>query len=241
MHDLKTVSAEQWKRLSERTVYFGHQSVGANIVEGIREIEAANPQIRLRVSSGERTAASGVLNEFYIGRNEDPDSKNDAFVTATRGAIGEQPVLMFKYCYVDVDEKTDPKKLFARYRETVEKLRAQQPNATILHVTLPLMTEPSLVRVAMNRVRGLATHREENAIRQQYNELLRATYGGKEPVFDLAAIESTRSDGTLEYGTMNGKAVPALAREWSTDGGHLNEAGRRRVAEQLLVTLATLR
>ena len=72
MHDLKTVSAEQWKRLSERTVYFGHQSVGANIVEGIREIEAANPQIRLRVSSDERTAAPGVLNEFYIGRNENP-------------------------------------------------------------------------------------------------------------------------------------------------------------------------
>jgi hypothetical protein len=178
------VSAAQWKRLSERTVYFGHQSVGANIVEGIREIEAVNPQIRLRVSSGERTAAPGVLNEFYIGRNEDPESKNDAFVAATRGAIGTQPVLMFKYCYVDVDEKTDPKKLFARYRETVEKLRAQQPNATLLHVTLPLVTEPSLARVVMNRVRGLATKREENAIRQQYNELVRATYGGKEPVFE---------------------------------------------------------
>ena len=85
------------------------------------------------MSSDERTAAPGVLNEFYIGRNEDPDSKNDAFLTATRGAIGEQPVLMFKYCYVDVDEKTDPQKLFAHYRETVGKLRMQHPNATILH------------------------------------------------------------------------------------------------------------
>src|SRR4051812_28830614 len=97
MYQLDSVSADQWKRLSERTIYFGHQSVGANIVEGIRDVEAAHPEIRLRVSSAERSAAPGVLNDFYIGRNEDPESKNDAFVAATRGAIGEQPVLMFKY------------------------------------------------------------------------------------------------------------------------------------------------
>ena len=100
------------------------------------------------------------------------------------------------------------------------------PNATLLHVTLPLTTDPSLVRLVMNRVRGLPTHREKNAIRQQYNELLRATYGGKEPVFDLAAIESTRSDGTLEHGAIDGKPVPrSLANGARTPGISTKQAG----------------
>ena len=40
MADLSQITPEQWQALSQRTVYFGHQSVGANIVEGVREIAA---------------------------------------------------------------------------------------------------------------------------------------------------------------------------------------------------------
>jgi lysophospholipase L1-like esterase len=141
---------------------------------------------------------------------------------------------------VDVDEKTDAKSLFEQYRKTVATLRAQHPEATLVHVTLPLETEPSRLRYWMNTVRSIPTTRDENAVRADYNQLLRAAYAGKEPIFDLAALESTRADGTIEYGILNGAKIPALANEWSSDGGHLNEAGRRRIAEQFLATLATL-
>ena len=240
MYDLNQVTAEQWTSLAERTFYFGHQSVGANIIEGVREISAQRPDIKLRVVSGSTAASPGALNEFPIGRNEDPESKNAAIVQATHGALGPKPVVMFKYCYVDIDDRTDPAKLFERYRQTVAQLRAQHPEATVVHVTLPLQTEPSMLRYVMNKVRGMSTSREENAIRAEYNRMLRAAYVGKEPVFDLAALESTRSDGTVEYGLLKGAKVPALAREWSADSGHLNAAGRKRVAEQFLATLATL-
>jgi hypothetical protein len=53
-------------------------------------------------------------------------------------------------------------------------------------------------------------------------------------------VESTRADGTREYATVNGKPVYALAPEWASDEGHLNAAGRRRAAEALLVTLASI-
>ncbi len=238
--DVNQITAAQWQKLAQRTFYFGHQSVGADIIEGVREWAAQKPQIQLRVVSGEPTAAAGVLNEFPIGRNEDPESKNAAFIAATQGALGPQPVLMFKYCYVDVDEKTDAKKLFERYRQTVSALRARHPEATVVHMTLPLMTEPSWLRYWMNTVRSIPTHRDENAKRKAYNEMLRAAYVGKETVFDLAALESTRSDGTLEYGVLDGATIPALAAEWSSDGGHLNAAGRKRVAGQFLATLASL-
>lgn len=240
MHDLNRITTEQWQTLAQRTVYFGHQSVGANILDGVREVTAQNAQIPIRIVSGQRTPAPGVLNEFPIGRNEDPDSKNVGFVTATQGALGPRPVLMLKYCYVDVDEETDVQALFERYRETAATLRAQHPDAQIVHFTLPLATEPSKLRYLMNTVRGIPTTRDANARRDEYNRLLRSAFASREPVFDLAALESTRADGTLEYGVFDGRQVPALAPEWSSDGAHLNAAGARRIAEQLLATLASL-
>src|SRR5688500_5039563 len=73
MSDLNQVTAEQWRALSERTIYFGHQSVGANIMEGLTHVAAGKPQIKLRVASGHAAASPGVLNEFAIGENADPD------------------------------------------------------------------------------------------------------------------------------------------------------------------------
>lgn len=237
--DLKEITPEQWQRLSQRAIYFGHQSVGENILDGIRELASENPQIRLQVVSGKRSSAP-ALNEFLVGNNGDPESKNAAFLAATHGALGPQPVLMFKYCYVDTDEQTDAKLMFDRYERTIAAVRAKHPEAVIVHFTLPLVAESSLLRYYMNAVRGIPTTRDENAKRNEYNHLLRSTYEGKEPIFDLSAVESTRGDGSRVYVVVGGKPVYALAPEWTSDGGHLNAAGRRRAAEQLLITLASL-
>jgi lysophospholipase L1-like esterase len=70
--------------------------------------------------------------------------------------------------------------------------------------------------------------------------LLRKNYEGKEPVFDLARIESTRPDGTRETFTQDGKTYYALVPAYTKDGGHLNKLGRKKVAEQLLLLLVSL-
>ena len=57
---------------------------------------------------------------------------------------------------------------------------------------------------------------------------------------DLAGVESTHPDGTRESFTSRGKDYFALVPSYSHDGRHLNEPGRRAVAEALLVFLANL-
>ena len=59
-------------------------------------------------------------------------------------------------------------------------------------------------------------------------------------MFDLAAYESTGPDGGRAGVMRDGQAIPALAPGWTDDGGHLNAAGRQRIAEQFLAFLAHL-
>lgn len=80
----------------------------------------------------------------------------------------------------------------------------------------------------------------DNIKRNELNELIRQEYAGKEPLFDIAAIESTLPDGSRAFFSDHGKVYDYLSPDYSSDGGHLNPEGRRRVAEQLLITLARL-
>jgi len=63
-------------------------------------------------------------------------------------------------------------------------------------------------------------------------------YKGKESIFDIAKIQSTFPDGTRSIFTKDGKTYYSMVPEYSYDGGHLNELGRKKVAEQLLVLFA---
>ena len=235
MH-LGGISSEQWSALAQRTIYFGHQSVGGDIVQGIREILAQHPEIPFRFADN-RNDSRG-LHEFLIGENGNPASKNSSFLVVTAGALAPRPVLMFKYCWVDVGNNTDVEAMFRAYRDTVTELHARHPDATVVHVTMPLTDVEPRLRYLIRRLRGSATKLDQNARRNRFNELLRSEFGGQEPVFDLAGLESTHVDGSPAYANYTGTRVYYLAPEWTTDGGHLNPAGRRRVAEQLLLYLA---
>jgi hypothetical protein len=237
---LSRITPEQWQALSKRTIYFGHQSVGENIVEGIRELEAANPQIHINSVSGPKaTNAAPALHEFFVGENSNPQSKNDAFLATVGGPLPAAPVLAFKYCYVDIDENTDANALFEHYRQTIDAVRAKHPDATIVHITMPLTTDAPF-RNWINTLRGRPNRVTWNGVRSRYNELLRSAYAGREPLFDLARLESTRSDGSEEYTIKDGHKVYALADEWTTDGGHLNAAASKLAAAHFLATLAAL-
>ncbi len=74
----------------------------------------------------------------------------------------------------------------------------------------------------------------------EYNELVKKEYKGKEPIFDIAEIESTNPDGTINSFTRNGQSYYSMASLYTDDGGHLNKTGRRKVAEQLLLLLVSL-
>lgn len=237
MSALNQVSADQWASLAHSTIYFGHQSVGNNILEAARDLLREHPQIPIRIVSGSPVAAAGVLNEFVIGENGDPQSKNASFLSVVERNLGPRPILMLKYCYVDIDVRTNVDAVFQQYQETISRIKAKHPDATIVHVTVPLVTH-SAVRDAINGVLGRPTRPMRNAQRSRYNELLRAAYGGKEPIYDLAAVEARRADGSEEVVSLGDRRVYALAPEWAADDGHLNAAGRRHAAEAMLATLA---
>ena len=80
----------------------------------------------------------------------------------------------------------------------------------------------------------------ENDRREEFNELLRRTYAGREPIFDLAAFESTLPTGERVRHDLHGRAVAALAPAYTDDGGHLNVMARVAIAERLIAAIARL-
>ena len=81
---------------------------------------------------------------------------------------------------------------------------------------------------------------DDNIKRNEYNEMIIKKYEGKEPVFDIAKIQSTFPDGTRCSFSKDGKTYYSMVPEYTNDGGHLNEIGRKKVAEQFLILLTNL-
>jgi hypothetical protein len=240
---LADVTPAEWATLASRRVFFGHQSVGGNIVQGLQEVLAGHPEIRLTLFESKDLGGNAAPGFYHawVGANANPDLKVAEFVhIAANGLPVAGSVGMVKLCYVDVQPDSDPVAMFAAYQERIESLRAQNPGLTIVHFTMPLTIVESAWFFLKAKIRHYHTERDRNAIRNRYNELLRRAYAGKEPVFDIAALESRRPDGTISYFRWFSGPVPKLVQEYTTDGGHLNEVGRRMVAEQLLIFLAKL-
>lgn len=227
------------QKVASRRVLFGHQSVGGNILDGVTDVAGA----KLALREG-RTAAlfeqPGLVHTL-IGKNEDPQSKVTDFEAALDATAGKPEIAFFKFCYVDFDAKTNADELFATYLASTQRLQAKYPGVTFVHVTVPLTVVQTGARAWLkHRVLGkLPWGAQENVVRHRFNTLLRTKLEGQ-PLFDLAALESTRADGTAQAHDLDGRLTPALVPEYSDDGQHLNPEGRRRVAEALLTFLAGL-
>lgn len=239
---LDSVPQEVWARLATKKIYFGHQSVGDNILVGVRELLAQHPQIGLRVQERAELAmpVSPVLSHSYVGKNELPQTKNDAFTQAIGGALRNNvDMAFFKYCYVDIGPATDPAALFHTYKKTMDDLKKHNPNVMFIHVTAPLTTTQGGWKAMVKKLLGRSLGGyPDNARRNEFNDLLRKEYVGKEPVFDLAKLEATRPDGSMVTFKYQDREYTSLAPEYTEDGGHLNTLGRKIIAEQLLLFLA---
>ena len=233
---------EQASHLATLTVFFGHQSVGDNIVDGVRDLMAEDPRLHLKIiNSGEPGGIAGpAFVEAHIGENTHPDSKNDAFRAIVDKGLGARGgIAIMKYCYVDIRPGTDVARMFREYSGLVSQLEAKYPALKIVHVTVPLTTVEPAGRAWLKGLLGKPTARADNWKRNQFNQLLRENYQSKE-IFDLAQVESTHADGSREYFVEGAQKIFVLAPEYTLDGGHLNQIGRRAAAQQLLLTLSTL-
>jgi len=234
---------EQARRLGRMKIFFGHQSVGDNIVQGIRDLMMEDSRLQLNiVSTGDPAQATGPgLVETHLGQNTFPRTKNAAFRHTVENGWGGQDgaVVMMKYCYVDIGPETNVAAMFQEYTDLINNLQHKYPALQIVHVTVPLTTVEAAGKAWLKQVLGRSSAREANRKRNQFNRWLGERYPGTH-IFDLAEIESTRDDGSREFFTENGNRIYTLVPAYTTDGGHLNEAGRRTAARGLLLTLAGL-
>jgi hypothetical protein len=245
--DRETLTDADWNAVAQRRVFFGHQSVGDNIVQGIAELEAQHPSHTLRVLTTERpdTVQGPALMHHLVGHNYDPASKTAEFGHVIGEAKGEPGLIaLHKFCFVDATDSTNPERLFAEYRLDMDSLAEQYPRVTFVHVTMPLFSVAPAgpVTRTAKRLLGRGESRElgRSVTRNRYNTKMRATYATSGRLFDLAGVESTRPDGSRSFFVANGDTVYTLASEYTTDGGHLNTLGRRRAAVAFLAFLARM-
>lgn len=234
---------QQIASLMAQKIFFGHQSVGNNVIQGIRDLASTDPRLKLNIvkSSDPQSLSSPAFVEFEIGENGDPQSKSEAFAAILDKGMGAQGgIAMYKYCYVDIDSSTDIQRMFENYRKGISILKGRYPSLKIVHITVPLTTVEPTAKAWVKSILGKTTAQDINVKRNEFNKLLRQTYAGTDPIFDLAEVESTHSDGSRSYFTRGAEKIYTLAPEFTTDGGHLNEAGRRAAAGILLQVLAKL-
>jgi hypothetical protein len=242
---LLDVPAADWAALSRKRIFFAHQSVGENILAGVADVMAEHPEIRVDVVEfyGPGPIERPALVHMMVGRNGDPASKVRDFRRFFDEGIGDHvDIAFFKFCYVDFSHASDVDAIFAAYAESAASLQQTYPATRFLHVTVPLNSLPpgreQKIKHVVKRLLGRPEVVADNAKRQRFNELLKRRFPA-EQVFDLALAEAVALDGTLQVADSGSTPkVMMLNAAFTSDGGHLNEVGRRRVAEQLLITLA---
>lgn len=231
---MPTVSKADLEALSQQRIVFAHQSVGRNILDGVRDL-ATSTGATVNIEESRTTTPDGRgIYHFRVGKNRDPQGKIQDFLSVWNdGAAPDADVAMLKLCYVDFNANTDAEQLANEYADAVESLSERFPSTRFIAFTSPLMTVESGIKAWISKVRGKQPDQyEENARRQVFNDILRQRFS-PDRLFDIAAIEAGQGDQRRTV-DVSGKAIEVLRPELTYDGGHLNEPGRQGVAAELV-------
>jgi hypothetical protein len=115
---LQDIKESKWNNLSKKKIYFGHQSVGSDIIRGIEDLQKINPIINLNIleKSNSNIHKSGVFLHSKIGINNKPSTKIDDFFNIFEQELKDSVDIAFlKLCYVDIAANTDIQNLFELY------------------------------------------------------------------------------------------------------------------------------
>ena len=119
---VSSVSADKWKDLGRRRIYFAHMSVGFNIIQGIQDLESNSPTVALRIVESRKPEALETpgFAHYLNGENGDPLGKITIFrETLDRGVGKVADIAMLKFCYVDFDGDTDVAQVFDEYKKAM--------------------------------------------------------------------------------------------------------------------------
>ncbi len=204
--------------------------------------ERAGKPLRVIESRDPEALLAPGLCHFRIGRNTDPESKISDFETVMMTGFGERAdIAFFKFCYVDIDARSDVARIFRAYSDAMSRLRERYKPVRFVHVTVPVVAECNGGIAAIRRLLGKSGgQREDNAARGRFNEMVAQEYLGSEAVFDLASIEAGPLPRNRGSAPSARRPTGPLAAGFTDDGCHLNGTGRRVVADALLTFLSNL-
>ena len=241
---LNLIPKSTWKMLAGKNIYFGHQSVGSDILQGIEDLKKESPWLPITINSlNDVKQNTGIqLIHSSIGKNGDINSKNSSFeeiiVTILSGKVD---IAGFKYCFLDFDSTSNIQEIFNNYKATIFSIKKTNPNIRIVHFTVPLTSNQTGIKAFLKNMFGKPVGGAvENVVRNKYNDLLKKEYAKTGFVFDLAGFESTNIDGSVNLFKYNEKYYRHLVSKYIYDGQHLNEMGKRRIAEQFVLYLVNI-
>jgi hypothetical protein len=242
---LSDVPTSAWKDLAQKKIYYGHQSVGNNIMVGIKDLVKENPQIRLKFTRNaeEHKIAIGLFANSRLGQITDPLLMVEEVTRSMEKTLGvAADIAVLRFSYGDVYAKKNVEEVFDNYQMAFSILKKKYPQTKFVHVTLPLDTTKTSWKLWVKQLlrKQEIWEYETNIRRNDFNELLRKKYKGLNPVFDIAELQSTFPDGKRSTFTKNGKTYYSMIANYSYDGHHLNQTGREIAAEKLLLLLASL-
>ncbi|MES9940652.1 MAG: hypothetical protein ABW105_06210 [Candidatus Thiodiazotropha sp. 6PLUC1] len=229
--------------LKRASVFFGHQSVGENIITGLEELARQSQQdlpiLDLESYLAERQ--SGCLVHTPIGQNQKPLTKCEDFERIIDQELSNKiDYALLKFCYIDINRESDVSELFSAYKNTMDGLIQRHPEITFIHTTTPLRHSPGGLGVWIREMLGRANNSKlDNRKRNQFNRLLLDNYSDTH-VVDIARSQSTYANGRRESFSMDGEEYYALIGSYTSDGGHLNELGRSQVAQAFAHDLARI-
>lgn len=211
-----TIPQEFLDKARLKGIYFGHQSVGCNMLDGLDELSNTNAK-RYKIEIVENPQPSwfdshGGIGHNPIGENGNPASKVKDFVDQMnrRGFGHHASAGMMKICFVDITPGTNIDSLFSTYRQAMDGLERSCPKTTLVWWTAPIVRAGN------------------NSRREAFNNLVRSYCRSHNKVlFDIADIESCSPTGQKRV--ING--LPVLDASYSEDGEHPDShAGKLRLA-----------
>lgn len=232
------VSKAEIAAAAGKRVVFAHQSVGDNILDGVRVL-AADASVPLNVVESREVPsdANGIFH-FKVGTNGVPLGKIEEFRNMlSQPQFADVDIAAMKLCFIDFNRTTDAGQLAAAYVQTIDELQQLHPQTVFAAMTAPLTTIQTGPKAWIKRLLGKApAGYVENARREQFNAVLRQRFD-ESHLFDVARIEARggREAATFEY---EGRQFDALDPGLTSDGGHLNDAGKRVVASAFVRFLA---
>ena len=215
-------------------LFFAHQSVGQNILNGVAQLSAQRIKTTPLLALHPNEPLPGWV-DLTAGQNGDPEGKIEAFVAAFERHPTFRPDLaLLKFCFVDFQPATDVEQLFHHYERALRELEARHPETVFGHVTVPLTVYPTELKWRAFRLLGRGVWEDEANIRRaEFNQRLRSAFSA-DPIFDLSGAESLGPDGRRSLFEHAGQRYPALEPRYAEDEGHLNALGQQVVGTAFL-------